>query len=134
MNWLILAIACLISWGLWGLLIKLAYRGAEWSEIYLISSLTSFAIALAIFLASHTKIHFKPSLLLALGAGLTGGIGNIFFVKALEHGKASIVIPLTALYPVITAVLAVIILHEKLSMLQLIGIVLAIIAMILLSL
>jgi len=134
MNWLILAIACLISWGLWGLLIKLAYKGAEWSEIYLISSLTSFTIALAVFLISHAKIHFRPSLLLALGAGLAGGIGYVFFIKALEHGKASIVIPLTALYPVITAILAVILLNEKLNMHQLIGIILAIIAMILLSL
>jgi len=69
----------------------------------------------------------------ALVAGVFGGAGYIFFVKALEHGKASVVIPLTALYPAVTAIIALIILREKISLYQGIGIVLAIAAAILLS-
>ena len=69
----------------------------------------------------------------ALIAGIFGGAGYLFFVKALEHGKASIVIPLTALYPAITAIIALIVLREKISFYQGIGILLAITASILLS-
>jgi len=69
----------------------------------------------------------------AIIAGIFGGAGYLFFVKALEQGKASIVIPLTALYPAITAIIAFIVLREKISIYQGIGILLAIAASILLS-
>ncbi len=69
----------------------------------------------------------------AVIAGLFGGAGYLFFVKALEQGKASIVIPLTALYPAITAIIALVVLREKISFYQGIGILLAIVASILLS-
>ena len=71
--------------------------------------------------------------IVAIIAGLFGGAGYLFFVKALEQGKASIVIPLTALYPAITAIIALIVLREKISVYQGIGILLAVAASILLS-
>ena len=131
--WLIYAIVCMILWGLWGLILKLAYKEAYWNEVYFISSIASFLIALTVFLMTHGKLSFKVSSLYALFAGIFGGVGYIFFIKSLEHGKASIVIPLTALYPAITVILAFLVLHEKLTITQVLGIALAIIAVILLS-
>ncbi len=135
-SWIIYSILCLLTWGIWGIFLKLSYRELSWLETYFISSLTSFSLALAIYLVYKGRIDFVNKqfyIILAGIAGLLGGGGYVFFVKAIESGKASIVIPLTALYPAITALLAIVFLGEKVSVLQAIGIVLAIVAAIILS-
>ena len=133
-SWIAYSLICLLLWGLWGLALKLAYSGSTWLEVYFISAMASFTLALAVFfLSGGGKAVFNKSALIAVIAGVLGGGGYIFFMKALETGKASIVIPLTALYPAVTVVLALLLLGEKLSTVQAVGITLAIIAAVLLS-
>ena len=138
MKWLLYSLLCLVLWGFWGFLLKLAYRGLDWKTVYFVSTVASFLLALAFVACSGwIKISSLSSsrtwLALAAAAGLAGGGGYILFVRALQTGKASIVLPLTALYPAITVVLAAAILGEKLSPIQIAGIVLAVIACIMLS-
>src|SRR5437899_2421911 len=67
--------------------------------------------------------------LLALGAGTLTCLGNVAYYGALNHGaKAATVVPLTALYPVVTILLAVMVLKERLNLFQIVGIVLSLIA------
>ncbi len=132
-SWVTYAVLCLILWGLWGLILKVAYRGGSWVSIYFLSSLTSFTVALTVFLITHGSLIRGRAAIMACLAGFFGGLGYVFFIKALERGKASVVIPLTALYPAVTAVLALLILKEKLTPTQALGIALAIIATLLLS-
>ena len=66
--------------------------------------------------------------------GILGGTGNIAFFHALViGGKASIVSPVTALFPLVTVILAVTLLHERIGTAQKIGLVLALTAIYLLS-
>jgi transporter family protein len=66
--------------------------------------------------------------------GILGGAGNIAFFHALGiGGKASIVAPVTALFPLITVILAVTLLRERMGTAQKIGLVLALVAIYLLS-
>ena len=133
-TWLIYSLLCLLLWGLWGFALKIAYQNLSWIQTYFLSSLASFTLMLVIILYYRMK---PPSIntpaIAAIIAGIFGGAGYLFFVKALEQGKASIVIPLTALYPAITAIIALVVLREKISLYQGIGILLAIVASILLS-
>lgn len=134
-GWLVFSVLCLLFWGLWGFILKLAYSNLSWVETYFLSSLSSFILVL--FVVSYYGLKFPPLntySALAFIAGFFGGAGYVFFVKALEQGKASVVIPLTALYPAITAVIALVVLREKISVYQGIGIILAVLASILLSL
>ena len=131
---MVYGVLCLLFWGLWGFVLKLAYSNLSWTETYFLSTLASFIVMLVV--VSYYRaipMSLNTSMVTALVAGVFGGAGYIFFVKALEHGKASVVIPLTALYPAVTAIIALIILREKISLYQGIGIVLAIAAAILLS-
>lgn len=131
---MVYGVLCLLFWGLWGFVLKLAYSNLSWTETYFLSTLASFTVML-IVVSYYRAIPMSLNTysVTALVAGVFGGAGYIFFVKALEHGKASVVIPLTALYPAVTAIIALIILREKISLYQGIGIVLAIAAAILLS-
>jgi len=80
----------------------------------------------------RVQMHGK-GVVYALLAGLAGSLGGLFFVHAVNRGKASIVITLTALYPVVTILLSFIILKEEITIRQGVGIVLALISMALLS-
>ena len=69
------------------------------------------------------------------GAQVSNGLGALTSFKALESGgKASIVISLISLFPLLTVAFGVLALHEKLSLGQGVGVLLAIVAAILLSL
>jgi transporter family protein len=64
--------------------------------------------------------------------GILWGLGTVTFIVALKHKPASIVVPLTALYPLTTAVLAIAFLGEPLTMKTGAGIACAILAAVLL--
>jgi len=128
------ALLCLIMWGLWGLVLKVASKGSSWLEVYFLSAIASFAVAVTVFTISGPHLKVGRSALLALLAGVFGGGGYVLFMKALSTGKASVVVPLTALYPALTAVLALAVLGEKISTTQAIGIALAVLAAVFLSL
>jgi transporter family protein len=134
-SWFVYSLLCLLFWGLWGVMLKIAYAKLSWVQAYMLSYITSFIIVVIVIAYFRPKITgLDYSVAAALLAGFFGSVGYLFFVKALEIGKASIVIPLTAIYPAITAIIAAIFLHEKPSIYQWIGIVLAVAAVILLSL
>lgn len=134
MDWFIYSLITLVLWGLWGFILKLSYRDLGWIEVYFLSIAASFSLALTIFILNKGYSRVSgSSIYLPLIAGLCASIGSVFFNKALEKGEVSIVILLTALYPAVSIVLATIFLNEKLSLYQVIGIILAIVAIILLS-
>jgi uncharacterized membrane protein len=67
--------------------------------------------------------------ILAFAAGVLACIGNIAYYSVLNSGaKAATVVPLTAMYPLVTVLLAVILLKEKLNRIQLSGVVLSLLA------
>ena len=84
------------------------------------------------------RLRMWPSSRLALaatfvlaGAGDLGG--NVFFVLARHADLFSVAVVLSSLYPVITTVLAVLLLHERLRPLQVGGVALAALSVVLLS-
>jgi transporter family protein len=133
-DWLVFSLITLVAWGVWGFLGKLALSYYEWKAVYLISSIGCIFVYLA-FLA-----WFKPSIslnwifVLPLLVGIFGAGGAVFYFIALSKGKASIVVPLTALYPLLTVLLSFLILKEKVNFYQGMGIFFAIVAILLMSL
>jgi bacterial/archaeal transporter family protein len=75
----------------------------------------------------------STSIRYALLAGVAGSIGSIFFYLALKKGKTSAVVPLTALYPLITLALSVLFLKEEIFGVRIVGVILALVANLLLS-
>jgi uncharacterized membrane protein len=71
---------------------------------------------------------------LATATGVLGGSGNVALYAALRlGGEASVIIPLTGMYPLVTVFIARFLLKEKLNRIQSLGIVLALIAIYLFS-
>jgi drug/metabolite transporter (DMT)-like permease len=65
---------------------------------------------------------------LFLIAGLGDQGGNVFFIFANQHDALSVAVVMSSLYPVVTAVWAAALLHERLSRLQVAGVGLAAVA------
>jgi drug/metabolite transporter (DMT)-like permease len=68
-----------------------------------------------------------------LASGLGGAGGNIFFFAATGKGSLTIVAVLSALYPATTVLLAAIVLHERTSRIQLVGLIICAAAVALIS-
>jgi len=133
--WLLYALLSLIFWGIWGVVTKVALINSEWYHYYVYGSVVTFIAVGILSLVFRDKLSIGfTDIKVILLASLLGVLGYIFFVLAMNSGKASIVVPLTALYPVITVILGVLLLKESVSTTQWIGIALAIIAIILISL
>jgi uncharacterized membrane protein len=65
--------------------------------------------------------------------GIVTGVGTLGYFAALRQQNASVVTPLTGIFPVLTVVLAFIILRERLNKVQMGGMLLALTAIVILS-
>ncbi|SDZ11700.1 DMT family transporter [Herbiconiux ginsengi] len=75
----------------------------------------------------------RAAWLAAVAAGVLLGAANAFLMSALHAGNLAVVSVLSSLYPLATVLLAAIVLRERMSRIQLLGIALAILAAVLLS-
>lgn len=65
--------------------------------------------------------------------GLSWGVGTVLFIYVLHGGRASVIVPFTALYPAVTVLLAMVFLKEALEPRELLGVVMAVVAGLLLA-
>lgn len=132
--WLWYCLLTLIAWGVVGILQKLStnYISAESSLIWLV---VGFLLLEPFFYPGAAVVHYsRINLSYAILCGLLNALGAWALFAALKKGgKASIVAPLTALYPVVVIVLVPLVLHESVSRLQWVGVVCSLIAVLLLS-
>lgn len=128
-DWVQLSAVTMFFWGIVGLLQKLGTNRIS-ARSLLVWLTAGFALFLP-WLAWHagTLAISARDAIVGIGAGLANGLGSWFLFRSLERGaKASVAIPLTALYPLVTIVLATTLLAEKLTLRQWLGIALALAA------
>ena len=134
--WLIFAAIALVFWGVSGVTQKLSTNriSSELSFLWFAYAMIAISAVLAFTVPMHW--HVRPLIFwLSVAGGALNGLGALTSFTALESGgKASIVISLISLYPLLTVGFAVLVLHERLTGVQAAGIVLAVFAAILLSL
>jgi transporter family protein len=114
----------ILMWGLWGFFGKMALeRNMPPISVFLAEVLISLFVAAFFVRRAFIPPQAKWSMFgLFSGAGLA--IGLVFYYLALEHAQANMIVPLTSLYPAVTVVLSYVFLHERLSPLQWVGLVL----------
>lgn len=133
-GWLYYALLALVLWGLWGLFSKIASTHLPSWVIFLVELLVYMVVGGFIWGLMRTPVTWTwPGTAAAVAAGISGGFALFFFLKALASGPATVVVPLTSLYPVITVALGVTFLQESLTLRHIVGIILATAAVWLLS-
>ena len=133
-TWLWLSALVLVSWGTLGLFQKLAVNHISASAALVWATAGFMLLQPLLFPGSTVFEYSTKSLGWALLNGVFTGLGFLSLMAAMRHGgKASIVEPLTALYPVLVVLLAPVLLHESIKPLHGLGIACAVIGGMLLS-
>lgn len=129
-----LAVAVIILWGIWAFLFKIGSQQIGIKNALFYTYVTGVIISIVIALYSIPKtFEFNGGVIYIIMATLAGFAGTILWYFILQKNEASIVTSFTALYPIVTVMLAILLLKEKISLPNAVGIVLAIFAGILLS-
>jgi len=131
-DWRALAIGAALLWGIWGFFAKIAAVRLDWRTALLFVVSTHFTIILCATVRK-ANMTFSWSHAAAVAAGVCGGIGAIMMYRALEQADAGVVIAVSAQYVLVTALLSWALLGESLDLRKISGLVLAILAIILLT-
>jgi uncharacterized membrane protein len=123
-RWLLWSLIALLSWGVWAILSKLIGDALSAAHSQALSTVGLVPVMVALGFSrklSATGNRLRGTLC-AFAAGVLGSAGNIAYYHTLNRGgKAATVVPLTALYPLVTIALAVVLLKEKLNRIQIVG-------------
>lgn len=131
--WLMYCLLAILLWGVWGIVSKAAEaQQVQPAAIQVISTLGVVPVAL-LFLASPNLKKGTRHLaggIAAFSVGLCGGLGNLAMLESFDAGgEASTVLPLTGMFPLVTILLAVFVLRERINVAQWFGIAVALAAL-----
>ena len=133
--WLLFAFITTAFWGVWGAFIetteKAGFPATLGYSVWAVTMIPGAVFALSLIKWKLDK-GFKPAIL-AMLSGLFGCGGQLLLFQALRTGPAYLVFPFVSLSPVITILLSYWLLKERVTSRCWIGIVLALIAILLLS-
>jgi transporter family protein len=135
-NWLLMVFVALILWGITGVTQKLStnHISAEYSFVWFAMAFVPIAILVMLAEGGAALLKSPGIIVFASVGGVLNGLGALTSFMALERdGKASVVIPLVALYPLVTVVIAYLFLGETVTAMQWIGVSMAVAAGVLLS-
>lgn len=134
-TWFWLSLLTLVLFGVSGVTQKLTtnYISFETSFVWFCVAMALISLAVALAIPQNWRVSPALLILSALG-GFLNGLGALTSFAALKKGgKASVVIPVINLYPLITICGAWLFLGEKLTATQVAGIFFALVAVVFLS-
>ncbi len=134
--WLLFAIITTSFWGLWGAMIEIPEKAGFPATLgYTVWALTMILPALVALKVIHWKLEYNGrSIFLGAVIGFLGAGGQLILFQALRMGPAYLVFPFISLSPVVTILLSYWFLKERATGRGWLGIILALLAIPLLSL
>ena len=133
--WFFYAVVTMLFWGVWGAFIERPEKNGFPATLgYAVWAFTMVPCALvALAVIGWVPEHDLRSVVLGSAAGLLGAAGQLVLFDTLRRGPAYLVFPVISLSPVVSVLLSVLLLGETASPRAWTGIVLALLAMPLLS-
>jgi bacterial/archaeal transporter family protein len=133
-KWFIHSLVCIFWWGVFGFLAKIGSDRISPLQMQILFTIGMAMLALLVFPFSNRRIDTnKTGAMCGILIGVLAGLGGLAYFAAMRVGKASIVGPVTSLFPLLTIVLAAIFLNERMNKVQVIGVVLALASIVVLS-
>lgn len=135
--WLLYSLLTIVLWGVWAAISKAISDDINAYTNQVLFSIGLLPVMIVVYRSPRLAggANRKRGIFYAFITGILGGTGNIAFFRSLmSGGKASVVVPATSLSPVITVLMSYFVLRERMTASQKIGLVLALVAIYLLSL
>ncbi len=135
---IVLLLITMFLWGSTPILEKLGLQGVEPLTAVLIRSLAITVVLLVIFsvtgrIGELARVPLKSLVLFSVSGILAGLIGMWTYFHLLKSGATSKIVPISAAYPLVTALLSMLILGEGVTLQRMIGIVLTIAGIVLIK-
>jgi len=129
-RWMFWTAATVVSWGVWAVLAKAIGDSLSDAQKQALSTVGMVPVVLTFVLSKDLAVRGagRRGVLYALLAGVVSGLANVPYYALVAHEKAAAVVPLTALYPVVTIALAAAFLNERVNRVQAVGLALALAA------
>ena len=135
-KWVWYSLLCAFSWGAWVFCSKLGSNEIPASTMQFL--FTFGFIPVAFLVLALGRIKFERSvkgISFSIANGILAGVGQLALFGAYRSGgNTSVITVVTALYPLITVLLAVLVLRERLTWLQVVGLGFAVAAIVVFSL
>lgn len=132
-DWIFYLLLTIISWGVWMFLPKIALRTISIESALIFEIIGGIFFGLILFGFVNLDFHLIGTFCAAV-AGFCSYLGAYYYMKTVKLNPVGLTASIASLYPVITVVLGVLILRERSSLKRILGIILAMIAIYLMSL
>jgi uncharacterized membrane protein len=135
-RWLSFSLITIALFGVWGFVSTVITKEVAPLTVQVLSTIGLLPVAFVLGFSQNLRkgTNFGAGIAVATLTGVLGGSGNVALYKALQiGGEGSVVVPLTGMYPLVTVVLARVLLKERLNRIQTLGIGLALVAIYLFS-
>lgn len=132
--WLWYALLGIFLWGLWGFLSKVGSGTASPMQMQILFTLGMLPVAIGMLVQMGGRLdRDRAGIAYGLLSGIATGVGTLGYFAALHDQDASVVTPLTGIFPVLTVILAFLVLRERLNKVQMGGMLLALASIVILS-
>jgi len=131
-SWIFYATLLVVFWGVWGAFSALPATKYGYPDemIYAIWAVTMI-IPAAVILRGQRWDRRPAATIYGLLIGLTGAGGQLALFQALTMGPAYLIFPIISISPAITVVMAMVLLRERIPLLAVVGLVMALAAIVL---
>lgn len=134
-KWFWYSALCIISWGGWTIFGKIASRDIPATTLQFLFPFGCLPVAVPLLFSRHFRLEKSwKGISCGIGNGILAGIGSLaLFAAYRTGGNTAVITTVTAMYPLVSVVLAVLLLREKLTYLQILGLVFAAAAFVIFS-
>lgn len=134
-RWFWYSLVCVLCWGAWALLSKLGSREIPPNTMQFLFTIGTIPVGLALLLARRGKLEkSKSGITYGVLNGVLSGVGGLTLFAAYHtNGNTTLITATTALYPMITVLLAITILREQFRPIQALGLLFAAVAIVIFS-
>jgi transporter family protein len=135
-RWFWYSISCVVLWGPFMIASKLGSREIPAPTMQFLFTMGSLPILLVLLPVRHFRLEKNvKGIAYGTASGIVAGLGTVaLFAAYSTGGNTSVITAVISLYPVVTAIMAVLILREHLTWVQIVGLVFVGVALILFSL
>jgi transporter family protein len=135
-RWFYYSLLCVLCWGAWALFAKFGSREIPPEPMQFLYTIGSVPVGVGLLFARRFKLEKSPKgIFYAVLNGVLSAVGSLTLFAAYHtNGNTSVITAASALYPVITVLLAITILREHFGIIQAIGLGFAAMAIVIFSL
>jgi len=135
-RWFWYSVLTILGWAGWALLLKIGSEEIPSEPSLFLQTTGMIPLALILVVTGSSRgPQSNLGVVYSLLNGIITGIGILCLLAAYRSGgNTSVVAVTTSLYPLVTFALAILLLHEKLTKLQVCGLLLATVSIVLFSL